>query len=87
MFGRFFNGARAVAGKVWDIVKTPLRTIGSFAVKNHQPIAMLLNQATQTSDNPYVRMIGTGAIGASALATRAGIGNNYLQPPPQMSGG
>jgi hypothetical protein len=83
MFGRFFNGVKTIAGKAWDVMKPTLRTIGSFAVKNHQPISMLINQATQTSDNPYVRMIGTGAIAGSALATRAGIGNNYLQPPPQ----
>lgn len=85
MFGRFFNGVKAVVGKAWDVVKPTLRKIGEFAVKNHQPISMLLNSATQTSDNPYVRMIGTGAIAGSALATRAGIGTNYLQPPPQST--
>lgn len=81
MLRRLFDGLKQGIGKFFAVVKEPLRKLGSFAVKNHQPLAMLINQATQTSDNPYVRMIGTGAIGASALATRAGIGNNYLQQP------
>ena len=81
MLRKLFSGLGNVAGRVLGAVKGPLRKLGQFATANHQPIAMLLNQATQTSDNPYVRMIGTGAIAGSALATRVGIGNNYLQPP------
>jgi hypothetical protein len=83
MLRRLFEGIKQGAGRVFGALKEPIQRLGQFAVKNHQPLAMLLNQAAQMSDNPYVRMIGTGAIGASALATKAGIGNNYLQPPPQ----
>lgn len=83
MLRKLFSGLKQGVGRMLGSIKEPIRKLGQFAISNHQPLAMLLNQATQASDNPYVRMIGTAGIGASALATKMGIGNNYLQPPQQ----
>jgi hypothetical protein len=88
MFGRFFNGFKASASKVFDLVKTPLRKLGSFVLQNHQPISALTNALTSQSENPYVKAIGSGAVLGSALLSQRGVGTNYFNvPQPQMSGG
>lgn len=87
MFGRLFNGIANGARKVWGIVREPLRRLGSFALDNHQPLAVLTNAITSQSDNPYVRALGSGAVMGSALLSQKGFGKNYFNvPPPSMSG-
>lgn len=62
MLRRLFEGLKQGVGRLFGVVKEPLRKIGQFAVQHHQPIAALVNAATSQSDNPYVRLIGTGAV-------------------------
>jgi hypothetical protein len=88
MFGRFFNGVKAVASKVWDVVKTPLRKVGEIGIKYHQPISMVASGLLGASGNPTLQKLGAGVALGSAYLTSKGVGNNYLSgSQPQMSGG
>jgi hypothetical protein len=86
MLRKLFQGLTKGAGRVFGVLKEPLRKLGQFAVEHHQPISALINAATSQSDNPYVKALGSGAVLGSALATRAGIGRNYASSPPFNQG-
>lgn len=87
MFGRFFNGVKAVAGKAWDVVKPTLRKIGEVGMKYHQPIAMITSGLLGSSGNPTLQKLGAGVALGSAYLTSKGVGNNYLSTSqPQPSG-
>jgi hypothetical protein len=82
MLRRLFEGLKQGVGKVWGVVKEPLRRLGQFTATHHQPISALVNAVTSQSDNPYVKAVGSAAVLGSALATRAGVGRNYASSPP-----
>jgi hypothetical protein len=82
MLGNFLSRVKGIAQKALGATGTVLRKIGSFAVQHHQPISALVNAATSSSENPYVKALGSAAVLGSALATRAGVGKNYSNSPP-----
>lgn len=82
MLRRLFEGVKQGVGKFFGVVKEPLRRIGSFIAQHHQPISALVNAAASQSQNPYIKALGSGAVLGSALATRAGVGQNYASSPP-----
>jgi hypothetical protein len=82
MLRRLFDGIKQGVGKVFGVIKEPLRKIGQFALTHHQPISALINAATSRSENPYLKAVGSAAVLGSSLATRAGIGGSYGNTPP-----
>jgi hypothetical protein len=82
MLGNFLNRVKGIAQKALGATGTVLRKVGSFVKEHHQPISALVNAATSSSENPYVKALGSAAVLGSALATRAGVGKNYTGAPP-----
>lgn len=70
----FFKGVRRFFGQTGKV----LRQVGSFAVKQHQPISMLLHGLGEATGNSAMKNIGNLAMIGSAAATAGGHGIDYL---------
>jgi hypothetical protein len=84
--GRVKSGLNKVVGNVGSALKRVgqhtlpvLKSVGSFALKHHQPIAMLATGLADAMPNSKVaQAIGAGAFIGSAALTAKGIGENWL---------